>query len=100
MSTDMLAIKAQADLWIHELIDQGYCIIPDLIDRLVIAALQRDLAPYFAAAPFCEGFSTASERSALVHCFADRPTPKHWSCNLSFWRSLMQSLARPAIGSR
>jgi ectoine hydroxylase-related dioxygenase (phytanoyl-CoA dioxygenase family) len=56
MTRNVLDIRAQADRWIEQLADQGYCIIPDLVDRLDIAALQRDLAPTFDAAPFCEGF--------------------------------------------
>ncbi len=41
--------------WSAKLREQGYCVIPDLVDPDQIAALDRDLAPAFAGTPFCQG---------------------------------------------
>jgi len=38
-----------------KLLQQGYCVIPNLIDPDQVAALDRDLAPDFADTPFCQG---------------------------------------------
>lgn len=43
------------DLWANELLDKGYCIIPDLVSQDVIAALDADLDPVFAATPLSHG---------------------------------------------
>jgi ectoine hydroxylase-related dioxygenase (phytanoyl-CoA dioxygenase family) len=37
------------------LLADGYCIVRGAVDPRAIAALDRDLAPRFAATPFCEG---------------------------------------------
>lgn len=42
-------------LWSAKLHEQGYCVIPDLIDAEAVAALDHDLAPAFAETPFCKG---------------------------------------------
>ncbi len=41
--------------WSAKLLEQGYCVIPDLVDPDDVAALDRDLAPAFAETPFCQG---------------------------------------------
>jgi len=41
--------------WSEELLRQGYCVIPNLVDQDEVAALDRDLAPAFAGTPFCQG---------------------------------------------
>src|SRR3546814_17357426 len=63
------------------LLADGYCIIPDACAHETITGLNRDLAPRFAATPFCEGgfygtrpkrFGALPRRSehaaALVRC--------------------------------
>jgi ectoine hydroxylase-related dioxygenase (phytanoyl-CoA dioxygenase family) len=44
-----------ATLLTARLLADGYCIVRDVVDVDVIAALDRDLEPRFAATPFCEG---------------------------------------------
>ena len=41
--------------WTDELLDQGYCVIPDLLPVRTIDRLQEDLAADFAETPFCTG---------------------------------------------
>jgi hypothetical protein len=48
-------LQADIDRWADILLTEGYCIIDDLLPRHWIEALDRDLAPYFSATPFCEG---------------------------------------------
>src|SRR3546814_3223289 len=63
------------------LLADGYCIIPDACAHETITGLNRDLAPRFAATPFCEGgfYGTRTKRfgallrrsehaAALVRC--------------------------------
>jgi ectoine hydroxylase-related dioxygenase (phytanoyl-CoA dioxygenase family) len=45
----------KVDYWSTTLLQQGYCVIPNLIDPDQVAALDRDLAPDFAETPFCQG---------------------------------------------
>ncbi|HKY82194.1 MAG TPA: phytanoyl-CoA dioxygenase family protein [Sphingobium sp.] len=40
---------------LDELFEQGWCIVPDALPGDIITALDADLAPSFAQAPFCEG---------------------------------------------
>ena len=37
------------------LMQEGYCVVPDLLPASDLAALDEDLAARFAATPFCEG---------------------------------------------
>ncbi len=41
--------------WTSDLLDQGWCVIPSLLPRELIAALDADLAGDFEGTPFCEG---------------------------------------------
>lgn len=41
--------------WTEELLDRGYCIIPDLVSRSTIKALHADLQERFERTPFCQG---------------------------------------------
>jgi len=41
--------------WSAKLREQGYCVIPGLVDPDQVAALDQDLAPAFAETPFCQG---------------------------------------------
>jgi ectoine hydroxylase-related dioxygenase (phytanoyl-CoA dioxygenase family) len=42
--------------WTAQLLDQGYCIIPDAVPAATISALDADLDPVFAATPFGQGY--------------------------------------------
>lgn len=52
---DKSAIKGPAMRWGDQLLDQGYCIIPDLLPPAAVEAIDAALAPVFTATPFCEG---------------------------------------------
>ena len=41
--------------WIARIASDGYAIVPDLVDDTVIARLNADLDPHFAAQPFSDG---------------------------------------------
>lgn len=41
--------------WTAQLLDRGFCIIPDAVPRATIAALEADLDPVFTATPFGQG---------------------------------------------
>jgi ectoine hydroxylase-related dioxygenase (phytanoyl-CoA dioxygenase family) len=43
------------EAWTAKLRQDGYCIIPDALPRMTIAALEADLGPAFEQTPFCEG---------------------------------------------
>jgi hypothetical protein len=45
----------EVDRWTETLLDQGWCVIPGLIEPEVIRALDGDLSRDFAETPFCEG---------------------------------------------
>lgn len=49
------SVTVDAAAWTQKLLEQGYCIIPDLLPLEKIAALEADLSPVFSAAPFCKG---------------------------------------------
>ncbi|MCC2977133.1 phytanoyl-CoA dioxygenase family protein [Sphingomonas sp. PL-96] len=49
------AIPASADEWRELLLDQGYCIIPNLLPAETLARLDSDLARDFARTPFGQG---------------------------------------------
>lgn len=41
--------------WTNQLLDQGYCIVPEVLPIATVAALEADLDPVFAATPFGQG---------------------------------------------
>lgn len=41
--------------WAAELLERGYCIIPNVMPRTKVAALSADLDERFGATPFCDG---------------------------------------------
>jgi len=43
------------DHWSALLLEQGWCVIPGLLEPETVAALDRDLAPDFEETPFCRG---------------------------------------------
>jgi hypothetical protein len=48
-------IDALISRWSERLLVDGYCIIPDLLPRATIEALDADLARHFEITPFCQG---------------------------------------------
>ena len=48
-------LDAAVNRWTEELLSQGYCVIPDLLPREAVAALDRDLEEDFERTPFCRG---------------------------------------------
>ena len=55
MTERSIRLDAAVERLTDVLLDQGYCVIPDLLPRETIAALDRDLAADFAETPFCRG---------------------------------------------
>jgi hypothetical protein len=54
--TDVKAgLGPQIDRWTRVLLDQGWCVIGNLVPPAEIAALDEDLADDFAETPFCNG---------------------------------------------
>jgi ectoine hydroxylase-related dioxygenase (phytanoyl-CoA dioxygenase family) len=50
-----IPIAAAVERWTGILLEQGYCIIPELLDRDTVATLDSDLASDFAETPYCKG---------------------------------------------
>ena len=68
---------------VYRLLDEGYCIIPDLLSTATLAALEAVLDPAFAATPFGQGnfygyrtkrFGSLLRRSAHVEHLVLEPT--------------------------
>lgn len=55
MSTPVADRAPDASFRAEQLIRDGYCIIENALPREIIAALEADLDPIFAATPMCEG---------------------------------------------
>jgi hypothetical protein len=49
------ARTGEADAWTERLLERGWCVIPSLLPKQTVAALDGDLADAFAETPFCEG---------------------------------------------
>ncbi|HEX5185018.1 MAG TPA: phytanoyl-CoA dioxygenase family protein [Allosphingosinicella sp.] len=47
--------ELEAAIWAERLQEDGYCVIPGLVDCDLVAELDADLAPEFAETPFCTG---------------------------------------------
>lgn len=68
--------------WTSRLLEKGWCVIPSLLPRDVIAALDADLASDFEETPFCEGgfygartkrFGRLLARSPLAQRIVEHP---------------------------
>jgi ectoine hydroxylase-related dioxygenase (phytanoyl-CoA dioxygenase family) len=55
MAGNVIDLDAAVERWTGVLLEQGYCVIPELLPREAIAALDGDLAADFAETPFCKG---------------------------------------------
>ncbi|HWA89823.1 MAG TPA: phytanoyl-CoA dioxygenase family protein [Rhizomicrobium sp.] len=76
-------LQSPGEGWAHALMDQGWCIIPDLVPRAKIRALHEDLSERFARTPFCQGdfygartkrFGGLLKRSPHADAFVRHPT--------------------------
>jgi ectoine hydroxylase-related dioxygenase (phytanoyl-CoA dioxygenase family) len=45
----------EVEHWTARLLQQGWCVVPNLVDSATIAVLDRDLATDFEETPFCRG---------------------------------------------
>ena len=68
--------------WTSDLLEEGWCVIPSLLPRELIAALDADLAGDFEDTPFCEGgfygartrrFGRLLARSPLARRIVEHP---------------------------
>ena len=50
-----IRLNVTVERWTDLLLEQGYCVIPELLPRESIAALDDDLEADFAETPFCRG---------------------------------------------
>ena len=50
-----LTLSDQIDCWTAELLERGWCVIPDLLPPEMVWALDADLVSDFVETPFCEG---------------------------------------------
>jgi ectoine hydroxylase-related dioxygenase (phytanoyl-CoA dioxygenase family) len=75
-------VESSADEWIRTLLVQGWCIVPDLLPRGKVRALQTDLDERFEKTPFCQGdfygprtkrFGGLLKRSPHMEAFARHP---------------------------
>lgn len=83
MSVAFAAHPSPGAYWAQELLNAGYCIIPDLMPKAKVSALEKDLDERFTLTPFCEGafygtrtkrFGSLLKRSALAAEFVMNET--------------------------
>lgn len=55
MATRMDSNPLQSAPWARTLLEQGWCVIPDLVPMALAEALDTDLQPHFARTLFCQG---------------------------------------------
>lgn len=55
MPSDDELLQQNVVRWTDQLLDEGYCVIPDLLARERILQLDQDLADDFDGTPFCRG---------------------------------------------
>ncbi|OBX19789.1 phytanoyl-CoA dioxygenase [Erythrobacter sp. QSSC1-22B] len=80
--------------WLAELLDEGYCIIPDALPRASIEALDADLEEAYAAAPFGSGefYGYRTKR------FGSLLRRSHWAGDLVL-QPLILALAREILST-
>ncbi|HEY0300242.1 MAG TPA: phytanoyl-CoA dioxygenase family protein [Rhizomicrobium sp.] len=64
MSVAFASTPSAASEWTRELLNTGYCIIPNLLPKAKVAALSNDLEERFERTPFCGGdfYGTRTKR--------------------------------------
>jgi hypothetical protein len=55
MNADATTLDGDIGQWTDVLLEQGWCVIPSLLPKAAIAALDADLSLDFAETPFCKG---------------------------------------------
>ncbi len=82
MSVAFAQERKSASDWTRELLEHGYCVIPDLMPRTKVAAFHNDLKERFEKTPFSEGdfygrhtkrFGSLLKRSPNAADFAQNP---------------------------
>lgn len=63
--------------WSAKLLEQGYCVIPRLVDPDQVEALDRDLAPAFAETPFCQGGFYGERTKRFGRLLSRSPRAQH-----------------------
>jgi hypothetical protein len=75
-------LRSEIERWTSELLGQGWCVIPSLVDHPTIAALDAHLADDFEQTPFCRGafygartkrFGRLLTRSPLARRIVEHP---------------------------
>ncbi len=69
-------IAFQAQYWAAQLRENGYVIIPDVIDTDVVEALQNDLIERFDKTPFCDGLFYGADTKRFGRLLALSPHAK------------------------
>jgi len=54
MATALKTTNSSA-IWAAQLLEQGWCVIPDLVPEALVARLEADLRPHFERTLFCQG---------------------------------------------
>jgi len=68
---------AKVGHWTTSLLEQGYCVIPGLVDPDQVEALDRDLAPAFAETPFCQGGFYGERTKRFGRLLSRSPRAQH-----------------------
>ncbi|MFL6775391.1 MAG: phytanoyl-CoA dioxygenase family protein, partial [Sphingomicrobium sp.] len=52
---NFMTTNPAAERWTSLLLEQGYCVIPNLVSPLIVESIDSDLAADFEETPFCSG---------------------------------------------
>jgi ectoine hydroxylase-related dioxygenase (phytanoyl-CoA dioxygenase family) len=63
----------QAEFWAKKLLNQGYVIIPQLMDPSLVEALEQDFLDRFEKTPFCDGIFYGSRTKRFGRLLARSP---------------------------
>jgi len=50
-----LKTTSPSGIWAGELLEQGWCVVPNLVPEALVARLDADLGPHFERTLFCQG---------------------------------------------
>ena len=76
MSEPKTHLVGQIEQWTTMLLDQGWCIIPQLLSQETVAALDTHLARDFAETPFCNGAFYGARTKRFGRLLARSPIAK------------------------
>jgi hypothetical protein len=88
------AVASAADHWSSLLLDRGYCVIPDLLPRSIIDALDQDLADDFEQTPFCSG-GFYGERTKRFGRLLSRSSHSVWLVQHSLVLGIVRKILSP-----